>query len=89
MSWVTTYFPGALETLHAKPQKRHVAFRKAPVAIDWTDTDDGVTCCEDPAVLSLRYVREWAVVEANQLLRLQRRHGIGAPLIIAKLDLGD
>jgi hypothetical protein len=59
------------------------------VAIDWTDTDDALICCKNTAALSLRYVCEGAVVEANQLLGPQRRHGIGAPLIIAKLDLGD
>ena len=59
------------------------------MVIDWTGADGACICRKHTVALSLRYVREWAVVEANQLLRLQRRHGIGAPLIIAKLDLGD
>ena len=70
-------------------QKQHGALRKDSVEIDWTDTDHPLICFKDTAALSLRNVCKGAVVEANQLLRPQRRHGRGAPLIIAKLDLGD
>jgi hypothetical protein len=36
----------------------------------------------------LGYLLVGAVVEANQFLRAQCSHGIGAPLIVTKFDLG-